>query len=291
MNDNSIILAVDGVCAGYGAGDVISEISFSLGRGECLCIAGGSGCGKSTLLKAVSGMFGSPAVSRGSIVFDGVDMLAMGTRQRAAAAARGMGIIFQNPGSAFNPIRSYKKQFIETLKSHRKYNAAEFYPAVREVFLRLGLQDCDRILSSCPYELSGGMNQRTALALCMLMEHKLLLADEPTSALDSVSRRIVADELIMLRQSGLSQITVTHDIALAAYIADRIAVMHEGRIVELAPAKELIKAPLHPYTRFLLNSIPTLGSGIPELGEYPAGSKGELYEHSPGHFVRMEAKA
>ena len=210
-------------------------------------------------------------------------------KRRCALTTSGMGFIFQTPGAAFNPIRSYKKQFIETLKSHDKYDAKSFLPSIKDVFSRLGLQDCERILASCPYEMSGGMNQRIALALVILMQQKLLLADEPTSALDAVTRRTVADELIAMRTDcGIAQMIVTHDFALASYVADRIAVMHCGRIVELAPAKELVSFPLHPYTRMLLEAVPALGGSIPTFSDAPVQSAGKLIEACAGHFVLSE---
>lgn len=162
-------------------------------------------------------------------------------------------------------------------------------PSIKDVFSRLGLQDCERILASCPYEMSGGMNQRIALALVILMQQKLLLADEPTSALDAVTRRTVADELIAMRTDcGIAQMIVTHDFALASYVADRIAVMHCGRIVELAPAKELVSSPLHPYTRMLLEAVPALGGSIPTFSDAPVQSAGKLIEACAGHFVLSE---
>ena len=288
MNDN-IILGVKDLCAAYGERDAISGISFELRKGEALCVVGQSGCGKSTLLKSIIGVFDSPTVTSGSIVFDGSELTQLGQRARSKITTEGMGLIFQTPGAAFNPIRSYKKQFIETLKSHGKYDAQAFLPSVQDVFARLGLDDAQRILAACPYEMSGGMNQRIALALVMLMRQRLLLADEPTSALDALTRRTVADELTALRtQLGISQIIVTHDLALAAYVSDRIAVMHAGRLVELAPARELVTAPLHPYTISLLESLPRLGGILPtapaEFGEF----HGVLTEHGAGHFVLTE---
>ena len=287
MNDN-IILFLEGLCAGYGNGDVISDISFSLGRGEALCVVGQSGCGKSTLLKAVIGVFDMPETTGGDIVFDSQRLSELSPKQRAKLTSSGMGLIFQAPGAAFNPIRNYKKQFIETLRSHEKYDKSTFLPSVRDVFARLGLDEHERILASCPYEMSGGMNQRIALALVMLMQQKLLLADEPTSALDAATRRTVADELRSLREDGLSQLIVTHDLALAAYIADRIAVMHRGKIVELAPARELISNPLHPYTKALLKAAPRLGGDLPAATSEMQAYSGQLIERSSGHFVLAE---
>ena len=287
MNDN-IVLSLEGLCAGYGNGDVISDISFSLARGEALFVVGQSGCGKSTLLKAVLGIFDLPKITGGDIVFGSQRLSELSPKQRARLTSSGVGLIFQTPGAAFNPIRSYKKQFIETLKSHGKYDKSAFLPSVRDVFARLGLEEYERILASCPYEMSGGMNQRIALALVMLMQQSLLLADEPTSALDAATRRTVADELRSLRSNGLSQLIVTHDLALAAYISDRIAVMHRGTIVELAPGRELLDAPLHPYTRSLLKTAPRLGGELPAAAEDAEAYSGRLIEHGPGHFVLTE---
>ena len=272
MSDKTI-LSLEGLCAGYGRGDAISDISLSLSTGEALCVVGQSGCGKSTLLKSVIGVFDKPVISAGDIVFDGCRLSELSQKRRCALTTSGMGFIFQTPGAAFNPIRSYKKQFIETLKSHDKYDAKSFLPSIKDVFSRLGLQDCERILASCPYEMSGGMNQRIALALVILMQQKLLLADE----------------LIAMRTDcGIAQMIVTHDFALASYVADRIAVMHCGRIVELAPAKELVSSPLHPYTRMLLEAVPALGGSIPTFSDAPVQSAGKLIEACAGHFVLSE---
>ena len=282
-------MSIEGLCAGYGRGDAISDISLSLSTGEALCVVGQSGCGKSTLLKSVIGVFDKPVISGGDIVFDGCRLSELSQKRRCALTTSGMGFIFQTPGAAFNPIRIYKKQFIETLKSHDKYDAKSFLPSIKDVFSRLGLQDCERILASCPYEMSGGMNQRIALALVILMQQKLLLADEPTSALDAVTRRTVADELIAMRSDcGIAQMIVTHDFALASYVADRIAVMHRGMIVELAPAQELVSSPLHPYTKALLGSVPILGGCIPAFPDVDPEYSGKLIESSPGHFVLTE---
>lgn len=289
MNSNPI-LSLEGLCAGYGNGDVISDISFSLWRGEALCVVGQSGCGKSTLLKSILGVFDLPKITGGDIVFDSQRLSELSPRQRARLSSSGMGLIFQTPGAAFNPIRSYKKQFIETLKSRGTYDKSTFLPLIRDVFARLGLERYERILASCPYEMSGGMNQRIALALVMLMQQKLLLADEPTSALDAATRRTVADELISMRSDGLAQLIVTHDLALAAYIADRIAVMHRGRIVELAPARELLDAPLHPYTRALLKTAPRLGGALPTAAADTEVYSGQLIECSPGHYILKEVQ-
>ena len=199
MNDN-VILSLEGLSAGYGGSNTISNINLSLTAGEALCVVGQSGCGKSTLLKSVIGVLDKPVITGGDIVFDGCRLYELSQKRRCALTTSGMGFIFQTPGAAFNPIRSYKKQFIETLKSQGKYEKEAFLPSVRDVFSKLDLPDCERILASCPYEMSGGMNQRIALALVMLMQQKLLLADEPTSALDPISTSKIEELCTQLKK-------------------------------------------------------------------------------------------
>lgn len=283
------ILTLDRLSAGYGTGDVISEISFSLRRGEILCIAGQSGCGKSTLLRAITGVFDLPEITGGSVTLDGTVLTGLPKKQRRELSTRSMGLIFQNPGAAFNPIRSYEKQFREALSGCGKYDKSTFHADAEEVFSRLGLDDAERLLGSCPYEMSGGMNQRIAIALTMLMGQRLLLADEPTSALDAGIRRQVADEIKLLRdENGVSVIAVTHDLALARYIADRVAIMLGGRIVELGGSEDVITAPEHPYTRALIGAAARLGGSLPEFNGAGFSLEGTLRESAPGHFVLTE---
>ena len=263
------ILTVAGLCAGYGEKPMVSDVSFTLGEGEIFCIVGESGCGKSTLLKAILGTTPGLRVLSGSIALRGEELTAMPEALRRKLCTEKMGMVFQNPGSAFNPIRSYKKQFIETLKSHGAYRADTFLSQVREAFGKLGLEDCERILQSCPYEMSGGMNQRIAMALALLLGQEILLADEPTSALDATVQMQMARELRRLRDvSGIAQIIVTHNLALAEYLGDRIAVMYAGRVVELGKAEQVLFSPRHPYTKSLIEAIPSLD------GKMPAGLPG-----------------
>lgn len=291
MNNGSI-LTLDKLSAGYGTGDVISEVSFSLRQDEILCIAGQSGCGKSTLLRAIMGVFDLPEITGGSITLNGTVLTELPKKQRRELSTRSMGLIFQNPGAAFNPIRSYEKQFREALSGCGKYDKSTFNAIVEEVFSRLGLGDAKRILRSCPYEMSGGMNQRIAIALTILMGQRLLLADEPTSALDAGIRRQVADEIKLLRdENGVSVIAVTHDLALARYIADRVAIMLGGRIVELGSSEDVISAPAHPYTRALIGAAAQLGGSLPEFHGADFSLEGTLREVASGHFVLTEGSA
>ena len=264
------VLTVEHLSAGYEGETAIADISFSLRAGEILCLVGESGCGKSTLLRALHGTDSGLQVFSGEIVLEGKALSGLPERESRRLRTERIGYIFQNPGAAFNPIRSYRKQFAETLKSHGKYDASVFEDAVAEAFGRLGLKDAKRILKSCPYEMSGGMNQRIALALSLLLEQEILFADEPVSALDATIQRRVADELRRLRdEAGIAQIIVTHNLALARYLADRISVMYAGRLVELGESAEVIARPMHGYTECLLRAVPALD------GKMPAGVPGQ----------------
>ena len=253
------ILEVSALNVGYGDQVAVKDLSFSLLRGEILCLAGESGCGKSTILKALLSL---PEVNRfsGEIKLLGTELSALRERERRETCSEKMGMVFQNPGASFNPIRSYRKQFVETLKSHGKYDKASFKSQVEKAFGKVELKDADRLLSQCPYALSGGMNQRMALALAMLLGQEILLCDEPTSALDATIALQVAQELKRLRDvSGISQIIVTHNLAMAGFLADRIGIMQGGRLVEMGDADQILHRPQHPYTRSLLAAIPRLG--------------------------------
>ena len=261
---NETVLTVTDLHAGYSEKPMVSDVTFSLEKGEIFCIVGESGCGKSTLLKAILGTTPGLRVLSGGIALNGVELTALPAAQRQKLVTEKMGVVFQNPGSSFNPIRSYKKQFIETLKSHGMYRRDAFMPQVETAFSKLGLTDVERIINSCPYEMSGGMNQRIAMAITLIMGQDILLADEPTSALDATIQMQMAKELRHLRDvSGITQIIVTHNLALAEFLGDRIAVMYSGRVVELGAASEVLRAPKHPYTKSLIEAIPSLDGKMP----------------------------
>ena len=281
MKEKLLLRATD-LSAGYGGEDVIKKLSFELKRGEILCVVGESGCGKTTLLRALLGSAGRVETTGGSLEIAGKAIM-------GDARHEDVGMIPQNPAAAFNPIRSYKKQFAETLKSHGKYEAGSFVEQCLDTLGALGLTDAERILKSCPCQLSGGMNQRMAIALCLMMEYELLLCDEPTSALDTVLRLKTAQELMRLRSLGrIGQIVVTHDLALARMIADKTAVMCKGRFTEYGRTDEVLRSPVHRYTQSLIAASPKLGGRIPESLSCGCSVRGEMREISPGHFVLCE---
>ena len=290
------LLSVSHLCAGYGDHLSVADVSLALRRGEILCLVGESGCGKTTLLRA---LLASPDTRwfSGEIALDGASLSALSEKARRGLCSRKLGVVFQTPEAAFNPIIRYRRQFVETLKSHGKYNPRTFDARVAAAFAKVELMDWRRVLDECPFALSGGMNQRVALALAMLLEQERLLCDEPTSALDATIQLQVARELKRLRDvAGVSQIIVTHNLALARFLADRIGVMYAGRLVELGRANEVLRNPTHPYTRSLIEAIPGLDgrmptglSGSPPMSG-PFGSGCEFQDRCPVAMVECGQK-
>lgn len=262
MTEMQSLLQVSGLCAGYSRGDVLRDVSFTLRKGEILCVVGESGCGKSTLLKALMGTDDAVHITGGTVTLEGRELTALSRRERQRLCRERMGMIFQTPGASFDPIRTYGAQFRDTLKGHGKFRKERFAADAAAAFDKLGLTDSGRILASRPYELSGGMNQRAAMALALLLEQRILLSDEPTSALDAAVRLQAARELKKLsREDGIAQIVVTHDLALARFLSDGIAVLHGGRFVEYGDTETVLHAPGHPYTKKLLQAVPRLERG------------------------------
>jgi ABC-type glutathione transport system ATPase component len=244
----------------YGKTQVVHDFSDTLLGGEIVCIVGESGSGKTTLLHAIlrsqSHHFHIPS---GEIVFKQNDLCLQPEKELKKIRGTQIGIVSQNPLGAFNPMRKIEVQFYETLQSDGKGQRAKDKIKILELFKKLDLPDGERILNSYPFELSGGMNQRVAIALSMMLEPCILLADEPTSALDVTSQVQVAKELRHLRDEfGTSILMVTHNLALAGSIADRIIIMNKGCVVEKGSVQEVFDNPKHPYTKKLLASLPTI---------------------------------
>jgi len=257
MNEN--LLQIKDLSVRYEDCDVedlqVMDVSIGMNPGEILCIVGESGSGKSTLIKAVHGM-GSTHIEKGSISFKGNDMAGLSRSDRRSIMGPELGLIPQNPYSSFNPIRRYGIQLREALTAHKmEYNKDR----VIEVFDKIGLRDGERILKCRPYELSGGMNQRIAIAVAFLFEPDLLMCDEPTSALDVTTAGMVVDELVKMKdEQNTAILMVTHHLGIAARMADNIGIMKEGRIIEYGTAREIFKNPKEEYSKKLIEDVPRL---------------------------------
>lgn len=260
------LLQIENLAVSYYGVPILEDIDLSIGQGEIIGIVGESGCGKSTLIRAVMCLLGSGGkINSGSIIFDGIDILKISKEAMRRLRGRKLGMIFQNPEMSFNAIRQFKVQFLEAMRSHGKINKKEAIEQIMSLFLKLNLQDGMQILNSYPFELSGGMNQRVAIALAMALKPKLLLADEPTSALDVTVQAQAVKEIMHLRDSfGTSILMVTHNMGVVSHIADKVAVMYAGRVVEFGNKHDVLVHPKHPYTQALIASIPQIGGGIPK---------------------------
>ena len=261
---NREILNLKNISVSYGDINILKDIDLSLKKGEILGIVGESGSGKSTLIKSIMGILDENASIDGEINFEGKDLASLSLKDYRKIKGKEISMIFQNPTEYFNPTRKISKQFIETIRSHNDISKQEIQKKSINTFKFLGLQDGKKIWNSYPFELSGGMNQRVAIALSIMLEPKILLADEPTSALDVTVQAQVVKELLKLRQKlNTSIILVTHNIGVASYMSDNIGVMYGGRIIEYGESEELINNPKHPYTKMLINSVPVINGNIP----------------------------
>ncbi|WP_432719961.1 dipeptide ABC transporter ATP-binding protein [Jeongeupia wiesaeckerbachi] len=230
----------------------VDGISFAVAAGETLAIVGGSGSGKSVTARALMRLDPDAACS-GEIRFAGDDVLAMSPRQLRALRGGGIGMVFQEPLSALNPVMSVGAQLAEALALQRGLSGRAAQAEMASLLQRVGLDDAQRMLASFPHQLSGGQRQRVLIAIALAGSPKLLVADEPTTALDAHLRLQV---LVLLKalatESGMGLLLISHDLPLVRDFADRVAVMHEGRIVETAPTAALFASPVHPYTQALL---------------------------------------
>lgn len=269
------ILNLKNLSVSYGDIDILKNIDISLNKGEILGIVGESGSGKSTLIKSIIGLLDNNASTYGNINFEGKDLTSLSLNDYRKIRGSKISMIFQNPTEYFNPTRKIGKQFIETIRSHKEVSKQDIQKKSIETFKFLGLNDSKKVWDSYPFELSGGMNQRVAIALSIMLEPNLLLADEPTSALDVTVQAQVVKELLKLREKlNTSIILVTHNIGVVSYMADNIGVMYGGRIIEYGASKEVINNPKHPYTKMLISSIPIINGEMPKsIEENPINFK------------------
>ena len=256
------LLRIDHLTAGYGGDAVIEDISISLHTGEVLGIVGESGSGKSTLLKAIAQIRGlSTEIHAGTVSFDTKNLAVLSEGERRRLRGEEIAMVFQYAGASLNPTRQIGTQLVETMRAHTDLSREEIYARAAEVFGGMGFPDVRRILATYPFELSGGMAQRAAIALAVILRPQLLLADEPTSALDATIQLQVLDELRALKErTGTAILLITHNIGVVRHIADRVAVMCKGKIVEQGSVNEVLGNPQHPYTQELLAAVPKMSA-------------------------------
>jgi len=253
------------------------DLSYQVKAGEVLAIVGESGSGKSVTALSVLRLIPNPPgrIESGEILFDGVDLTKLDDPGIRAVRGNKIAMIFQEPMSSLNPALTVGLQVAEPINVHRGTAWAKAYEAATELIGRVRIADAASRLNSYPHQYSGGMRQRVMIAMALACAPRLIIADEPTTALDVTVQAQILDLLKeVTRETGSSLILITHDLGVVARYADRVAVMYGGRIVEVAPARELYARPQHPYTLGLMASVPRLdGAGgrrlVPIEGQPP----------------------
>ena len=263
----------------------VNGVSLAMAPGEVLCMPGESGSGKSVTMRALMRLLPPKrAVIDGKVRIAGQDVLAMGDGDLRRFRGGTVSMIFQEPMTAFDPVARVGDQIAEVVALHKGVSHRQGLARALELFDLVKIPSAQRRLDAYPFELSGGLRQRAMIAMALSCEPKLLLADEPTTALDAT---VQIQVLILLRrlqqEMGMSVIFVTHDLGVAAEIADRVAVMYAGRVVETGPVREVLRDPLHPYTAGLLSStvhnqprdrdLETIPGAPPDLRNLPPGCK------------------
>lgn len=263
-----------------------NNVSFELRKGEALALIGESGSGKTTLSLALIRMLAKSAeISAGKVLYtrDGVtrDVLDLSNGEMRAFRWSDCAMVFQGAQNAFNPVLRISDQFMDTARAHGKPDKAWVRQRTLELFKLVRL-DPERVFDAYPHELSGGMKQRTMLALGVLLDPQIVILDEPTTALDILTQRAIIDVLNEMQERlNFSIIFISHDLALAAEMADRVATMYAGEMVELGTVEQIFYEPLHPYTVGLLRSVPKLTHGQDELVSIP-GSPPDLINPPSG---------
>jgi oligopeptide transport system ATP-binding protein len=244
-----------------GIAHAVNGVSYEVDAGETLAVLGESGSGKSVAAQAVMGILDTPPgkVTGGRILFQGRDLLTLKEEERRKVRGAGMAMIFQDALSALNPVLSVGDQLGEMFVVHRGMSRKDARGKAVELMERVRIPAAAQRVRDYPHQFSGGMRQRIMIAMALALEPALIIADEPTTALDVTVQAQVMDLLAELqREYHMGLILITHDLGVVADVADRIAVMYAGKIVESAPVRDIYKAPAHPYTRGLLDSIPRL---------------------------------
>ncbi len=286
MRDNTL-LSIKGLKVEFpmqnGPLVAVNNLDLDVSRGEVLGIVGESGSGKTVLGLSSMGLIDRPGrVTAGQVVFDGQDVTNYTESQWRNIRGNRIAMIFQDPTTSLNPVQRVGAQMIEALQSHRDISRDAARQIIRDALVRVGIDSPDERLEAFPHQFSGGMRQRVVIAIALLNEPDLIIADEPTTALDvTIQAQVLRDMRRLSRDTRTALIWVSHDLGVVAQIAQRVAVMYAGRIVEHGPTKKILKSPSHPYTSGLIASMPSnslpgerltsIPGGLPQLSNLPVG--------------------
>ena len=259
----------------------VDDVSVAIGRREIVALAGESGSGKSTIARLLARVY---QPTSGEIYFDGRPLSRMHSRKDMLAYRGDVPMVFQDPFSSINPVFRVSHAILRSLKLHRpELSRAQRYTEAARVFETVGLTPAAEVLQRFPHELSGGQRQRVGFAQALAMRPKLILADEPVSMLDVSIRIGLLNVMAQLRdEQGVSILYITHDIASARYVADRLIVMYAGHIAESGPVEEVLASPRHPYTQLLLSAVPDPRAELGIAADTDTGEPPRVVDPSPG---------
>ncbi len=279
-------LAVDGLRVAISGVDVVDGVSLAVEVGETLAIVGESGCGKSMAALAIMRLLPAAAeLVAGSVTLRGTELTTLSERAMRAVRGDAISMIFQEPVASLDPLMTVEGQLLETIRAHRKLGLAEARRLALEMLGLVGIPDPVARMKHYPFELSGGICQRIMIAIALSCEPAVLIADEPTTALDVTIQAQILELIKRMRgQFGTAVVLITHDLGVVADMADRVAVMYAGRVVEQADVDAVFASPGHPYTGLLLKSLPSLEAArkrelpviqgsVPEPASWPAGCR------------------
>ncbi|HEX9569804.1 MAG TPA: ABC transporter ATP-binding protein [Rhodospirillales bacterium] len=249
----------------------VDDVSFEVDRGHALGLVGESGCGKTVTGFSIIGLVDPPGrVTDGRILFNGENLLTAGEKRLRSLRGDRIAMIFQDPMMTLNPVLKIETQMVETVLAHQNVDRSTARQMARDAMGKVGIPSPDERLSAYPHQFSGGMRQRVAIAIAFINRPDLIIADEPTTALDvTIQGQILFEAQKLCREAGTALIWITHDLAVVAGLADRICVMYAGRIVEEGTLDDVLDWPIHPYTRGLLNSVPSQKKSGERLEQIP----------------------
>ncbi len=253
VNDLSVEYLTD-----TGSVMAVDHVSFDLGPGEFIAIVGESGCGKSTLLFGIAQLLSPPArIAGGSVIFKGGNMVGLTDKELAVRRWKDFSVVMQSAMNALNPVKSIGAQFTDAMRAHGVSSKQQIAERSAEVLKMVGIDPLH--LKSYPHQLSGGMRQRSMIAMAMLFTPELVIMDEPTSALDVVAQRSLMAQIKELQQElGFAVIFVTHDMSLVSHFSDHLMVMYAGQVAEVGPTRRVFDSPLHPYSVGLMEAFPSI---------------------------------
>ncbi|GMV45052.1 MAG: ABC transporter ATP-binding protein [Pseudomonadota bacterium] len=281
------LLEVQGLCTRFhtreGVLPVVDGVSFTLGRGRVLGLVGESGSGKTVTGFSIMGLIDAPGrVEAGAVLFNGQDLTRLAPKALRRLQGNRLAMIFQDPMATLNPVLRVREQMTEAVHAHRRTSEREARTLAAEALRMVGIASPEERLRAYPHQMSGGMRQRVAIAIALLHKPELIIADEPTTALDvTIQAQILSEVQTLVREQGTSLVWITHDLSVVAGLADEVAVMYAGRIVECGPVDDVLDRPQHPYTQGLIGSVPSANRRGQRLRQIP-GLAPSLLDLPPG---------